>query len=417
MTEAGGGDRVATLTRGGLAAALAVARRHKLPADDPRILSARGNLLVHLAPAPVVARVATLTAWTRLPAADPANCRCSGQLVSYLAMQECARDSVVGAAEAPVAAVTETVTRPAIEAVEALIRRYIRLTPVIDIDRAELGLPPGPLTLKLEQLQHTGSFKARGAFANLLLGEVPAAGVVAASGGNHGAAVAYAAGVLGVPARIFVPTVSSAAKVSRIRSYGADLVVEGETYSDALALSERWAADSGARPVHAFDQAETMLGAGTVGLELGRQAPAATTVLAGVGGGGLLSGIAGACAGQARIIGAEPEGAPTMTEALKAGGPVDAATGSVAVDSLAPRQVGVLTFAMIAHHADRVVLVSDEAILRAQRLLWDWLRIVAEPGACAALAALLSGRYVAGPAEHVAVVVSGANTTAVRFGS
>ena len=330
-------------------------------------------------------------------------------------MQDCAQNSGATAAETPGAAVIDTVTRPAIEAVEALIRPFIRLTPVIDLDRAELGLPGGPLTLKLEQLQHTGSFKARGAFASLLLRKVPAAGVVAASGGNHGAAVAYAAGVLGVPARIFVPTVSSAAKVSRIRSYGADLVVEGETYSDALALSERWAAGSGAMSVHAFDQVQTMLGAGTLGLELGRQAPGATTMLAGIGGGGLLSGIAGACAGRARIVGAEPEGAPTMTEAIKAGGPVDAATGSVAVDSLAPRRAGALTFAMIAHHCDRVVLVSDEAILQAQQLLWDRLRVVAEPGACAALAALLTGQYEAGPGEHVAVVVSGANTTAVNF--
>ena len=338
-------------------------------------------------------------------------------MVSYLAMQDCAEDSGVTAAETPGAAVIDTVTRPAIEAVAGLIRRFVRLTPVIELDRSELGLPPGPLTLKLEQFQHTGSFKARGAFANLLLRSVPAAGVVAASGGNHGAAVAYAAGVLGVPARIFVPTVSSAAKVSRIRCYGADLVVEGDTYSDALELSEQWAARSGALPVHAFDQAETMLGAGTLGLELGRQAPGATTVLAGVGGGGLLSGVAAAYAGRARIVGAEPEGAPTMTAAMKAGRPVDAATGSVAVDSLAPRQVGALTFAMISHHADRIVLVSDEAILRAQLLLWDRLRVVAEPGACAALAALLTGQYEAGPGEQVAVVISGANTTAVYFGS
>ncbi len=318
--------------------------------------------------------------------------------------------------ETPVAPVTDSVTRTAIEAVEPLIRPFLRMTPVISLDRSELGLPPGPLTIKLEQLQHTGSFKARGAFANLLLRPVPAAGVVAASGGNHGAAVAYAAGVLGIPARIFVPTVSSAAKVSRIRGYGADLVVAGATYSDALALSERWAADSGALRVHAFDQVETMLGAGTLALELIRQAPGATTVLAGIGGGGLLSGIAGAYAGRARLVGAEPDGAPTMTEALKAGRPVDAVTGSVAVDSLAPRRVGALTFSMISHHAERVVLVSDEAIARAQQLLWDRLRVVAEPGACAALAALLAGRYETGPDEHVALVVSGANTTAVNFG-
>jgi threonine dehydratase len=307
-------------------------------------------------------------------------------------------------------------TAAAVAAVEARIRPYIRRTPVIDIDRADLGLPAGPLTLKLEQLQHSGSFKARGAFANLLLRDVPAAGVAAASGGNHGAAVAYAAGVLGVPARIFVPEVSSAAKISRIRGYGADLVVEGATYSDALAVSQQWIAASGAMPVHAFNQPETVLGAGTVGLELRQQAPQVTTVLAGVGGGGLLSGIATACGGEVRVIGVEPEGAPTMTEALAAGQPVDAATGSVAVDSLAPRRVGELTFEVTAARVHAVVLVSDEAILQAQRLLWETLRVVGEPGGCAALAALLSGGYVPGPGENVAVVVSGANTGAVDFG-
>ncbi len=310
----------------------------------------------------------------------------------------------------------DALTRAAVAAVESRIRPYVRCTPVISIDRADLGLPAGPLALKLEQLQHSGSFKARGAFANLLLRDVPAAGVAAASGGNHGAAVAYAAGVLGVPARIFVPEVSPAAKISRIRGYGADLVIEGATYSDALAVCQQWSAASGAIPVHAFNQAETVLGAGTLGLELSRQAADVTTVLAGVGGGGLLSGIATACPGEVKVVGVEPEGAPTMTEALAAGRPVDAATGSVAVDSLAPRRVGELTFSLISQRVHSVVLVSDEAILRAQQALWDTLRVVGEPGACAALAALLSGRYVPEPGESVAVVVSGANTTAVRFG-
>ncbi len=310
----------------------------------------------------------------------------------------------------------DALTRAAVAAVESRIRPYVRCTPVISIDRADLGLPAGPLALKLEQLQHSGSFKARGAFANLLLRDVPAAGVAAASGGNHGAAVAYAAGVLGVPARIFVPEVSPAAKISRIRGYGADLVIEGATYSDALAVCQQWSAASGAMPVHAFNQAETVLGAGTLGLELSRQAADVTTVLAGVGGGGLLSGIATACPGEVKVVGVEPEGAPTMTEALAAGRPVDAATGSVAVDSLAPRRVGELTFSLISQRVHSVVLVSDEAILRAQQALWDTLRVVGEPGACAALAALLSGRYVPEPGESVAVVVSGANTTAVRFG-
>jgi threonine dehydratase len=287
------------------------------------------------------------------------------------------------------------------------------------VDLADFGLDAGPLpltlTLKLEQLQHSGSFKVRGAFANLLLRDIPAAGVVAASGGNHGAAVAYAAGVLGIPARIFVPEVSSPAKISRIRGYGADLVVQGATYSDALAISQEWVTASGALPVHAYDQPETVLGAGTTGLELVAQAPGADTILAAIGGGGLLSGIAVACTGHARIVGAEPDGAPTMSEALRAGCPVDAPTGSVAVDSLAPRQVGKLTFSVIASLVDSVVRVSDEAILAAQQLLWDRLRIVAEPGGVTALAAVLSGQYSPAPGEHVAVVISGANTTAVDF--
>lgn len=318
-------------------------------------------------------------------------------------------------AEQP-ASLAGAVTRPAIAANAGLIRPYVRRTPVISIDAAELGLAAGELVLKLEQLQHSGSFKARGAFTNLLRREVPTAGVVAASGGNHGAAVAYAAGILGIPARIFVPEVSSAAKISRIRSYGAELVVSGASYSDALALSQDAVASSGAMPVHAYDQVETMLGTGTVAIELGQQAPAVTTVLAGVGGGGLLAGLCAAYDGRVRVVGAEPEDAPTLTRALKAGRPVDAPVGSVAVDSLAPRRAGELTLPVIARYAGGVVLVSDAAILRAQQLLWDRLRVVAEPGGCAALAALLSGRYVPAPDEVVAVVISGANTTAVDFG-
>jgi threonine dehydratase len=319
---------------------------------------------------------------------------------------------------AGLAATLRRLSPRAVAEVERVIRPYVRLTPVVTIDRAELGLPgePGPLTLKLEQLQHSGSFKVRGAFANLLLRDVPPAGVVAASGGNHGAAVAYAAGVLGMQARIFVPEVSSPAKVSRIRAYGGDLVVTGATYSDALAASQDWARGSGALEIHAFNQAETILGAGSLGLELARQAPAAATVLAGVGGGGLLAGVATAYSGSPdsiRVVGAEPEEAPTMTAALAAGRPVDAPTGSVAVDSLAPRRVGELTVAVAERHVDRVLLVPDAAILAAQRLLWERLRIVAEPGACAALSALLSGRYSPAAGEHIAVVISGANTTAV----
>jgi threonine dehydratase len=319
----------------------------------------------------------------------------------------------MGVTDTDAADQAKALTPQDVAAVAERIERYVRRTPVVTVDLADFGLDPGPLTLKLEQLQHSGSFKARGAFTNLLLRDIPPAGVVAASGGNHGAAVAYAAGVLGVPARIFVPEVSSPAKISRIRGYGADLVVAGATYSDAFAISQRWAAESGALRVHAYDQVQTILGAGTTGHELAGQAPQATTVLAAIGGGGLLSGIAVACSGRAKIVGVEPEGAPTMTRALAAGRPVDAPTGSVAVDSLAPRQVGELTFAVVSDRVDTVVLVDDDAIVAAQQLLWERLRIVAEPGGVSALSALLSRRYRPAPGEHVAVVISGANTTAV----
>src|SRR5690348_5387683 len=270
----------------------------------------------------------------------------------------------------------------------------------------------------MEHLQHSGSFKVRGAFANLLLRPVPAAGVAAASGGNHGAAVAYAARALGLPARIFVPEVSSPAKISRIRGYGANLVVGGASYADALAACDAWVAASGALPVPAFDQPETVLGAGSLGAELQRQAPAVPAVLASVGGGGLLAGICAAyqhARDRPAIVGVEPSGAPTLTRALAAGQPVDAEVGSVAIDSLAPRRVGEHPFAVISAVVRRVVLVSDEDIGRAQELLWDRLRLVAEPGGCAALAAVLAGQYEPGPGEAVAVVISGANTTAVDF--
>jgi len=307
------------------------------------------------------------------------------------------------------------ITPAAVASVAEQIRPYIRRTPVITIDRAELGLAPGPLALKLEQLQHSGSFKVRGAFANLLLRAIPPAGVVAASGGNHGAAVAYAARALGIPAKIFVPEVSSPAKISRIRSYGADLAVGGASYHEARAASEDWAAASGALQVPAFDQEETILGAGSLAIELREQLPETAAVLASVGGGGLLAGICAGYAGQAAIIGVEPAGAPTLTRALAAGAPVDAEVGSVAVDSLAPLRIGERTFAVLCAAVREVVLVSDTDIGSAQELLWDRLRLVAEPGGCAALAAVLSGRFTPDPDGLVTVVVSGANTTAVDF--
>ena len=272
------------------------------------------------------------------------------------------------------------------------------------------------MTFKLEHLQHAGSFKTRGAFAHLLTRTIPAAGVVAASGGNHGAAVAYAAKQRGVPARIFVPTVSSPAKIERIRDYGADLVVTGDRYADALEASETWAEQSGALRIHAFDQVETLLGQGSVGLELSEQAPALETLLVAVGGGGLIGGIAAWYANGVRMVGVEPEGAPTLTRALAAGRPVDTEAGSVAADSLAPRRVGELMFAIAQTSIERVVLVSDEAILRAQAALWNTLRLVVEPGGAAVLGALLSGAYQPRAGERVGVLLSGGNTVGVSFG-
>jgi threonine dehydratase len=308
------------------------------------------------------------------------------------------------------------IDRTQIAATYDIIRPYIRTTPTVVVSGADFGRPAFQVTLKLEHLQHAGSFKTRGAFANLLTRELPDAGVVAASGGNHGAAVAYAAMRLNVPARIFVPTVSSPAKVSRIRGYGADLAIVGDRYADALEASEAWAAQSGALPVHAFDQPETLLGQGTLALELNAQAPDLDTILVAVGGGGLIGGMAAWYAGGVHMIGVEPEGAPTLTAALEAGRPVDAPAGSIAADSLAPRRVGELMFAIARSHLADVVLVSDAAIHRAQQVLWEALRIVVEPGGAAAFAALLDGSYQPRADERVGVVISGGNTTAVDFG-
>jgi threonine dehydratase len=305
----------------------------------------------------------------------------------------------------------QTIDRAAIAACLAHIGPFVRRTPVLDAGR--LGAPH--VSLKLEFLQHAGSFKARGAFANLTMREVPRTGVVAASGGNHGAAVAYAAQQLGVAAKIFVPQISSPAKIERIRSYGADLVVGGAAYADALSASEAWAESSGAMRVHAYDQRETLLGAGTVALETEEQVDGVETVIAAVGGGGLLGGIAAALGGRTRVIGVEPEGCPTLTHALEAGGPVDAPVGGIAADSLGAKRVGALMFPIAQQHVAQVVLVSDDDIRAAQRALWASYRIVAEPGGAAAFAAVHAGRYKPRLGERVAVVVSGANTTAVNF--
>lgn len=311
----------------------------------------------------------------------------------------------------------EHLTPARIEQTAATIRSYVRRTPVIEADGADFGLPGVQLAFKLEFLQHGGSFKARGAFTNLLTRYVPAAGVVAASGGNHGVAVALAAKRTGKPAAIFVPSVCSPAKLAQIKHYGADVKIAGDRYADALAASEIWQRETGALPVHAFEQIETLLGQATVALEFEQQAPQLDAVLVAVGGGGLIGGMAAWYQGRTRLIGVEPEGAPTLTHALAAGHPVDAPTGSVAADSLAPRQVGALMFPLAQRYIERTVLVTDDAIRNAQKTLWQTLRVVAEPGGAAAFAALQSGAYATKPGDRIGILLCGANTDAVHFSS
>jgi threonine dehydratase len=311
---------------------------------------------------------------------------------------------------------SEAIDRPEIAATEALIRPYIRQTPVMEVAPQDLGMAAGfTLTLKLEFLQHTGSFKPRGAFSGMLYQPLPSAGVVAASGGNHGAAVAFAAQRLGVAAAIFVPSVAAPSKLARIRAYGAALTVAGDRYDDALAASRRHMQQTGARGLHAYDQRETLLGQATVASELERQCPDIDTVLVAVGGGGLIGGMAAWLRGRVKLVGVEPETAPTLHAALAAGRPVAAPAGGIAADSLAPRQVGGLMFPLAQAFVERVVLVSDDAIADAQKRLWQTLRIPAEPGGVAALAALLSGRYRPAVGERVAVLVCGANPGSLAF--
>lgn len=306
------------------------------------------------------------------------------------------------------------IDRAGIEEAYGRIAPFVRHTPVIDVDGQDFGLSV-PLHLKLELLQHASSFKPRGAFMNLLTRDVPKAGVVAASGGNHGAAVAYAAMRLGIPARIYVPTVSPQAKVQRIKDYGAEVVVTGARYADALAASEEWIAASGALDVHAYDQAETLLGQGTTALEFERQVSGLDTVLVAVGGGGFIGGIAAWFAGRTKVVGVEPRTSRALHAALEAGRPVEVEVEGIAADSLGARSVGRLMYPIAATHVSEVALVADDDIRAAQAALWQQLRLVAEPGGAAALAALLSGAYQPGPDERVGVLVCGGNTDKVPF--
>lgn len=302
------------------------------------------------------------------------------------------------------------ITRERIQATERVIRPYIRRTPILEVDGADFGLDSIKITLKLELLQHAGSFKARGAFTNILTRDVPPVGVVAASGGNHGVAVAFAAMKLHKPATIFIPSVASKTKLDRIRKCGAELIMAGDRYAESLEASEAWTAQSGALPIHAYEGDATLLGQGTLGMELEEQAPQLDSVLVAVGGGGLIGGVLSWYQDRVKVIAVEPMEAPTLQYALKAGRPVDAPAGGIAADSLAPRQVGQQMFPIAQKYVHSALLVSDEEIIAAQKKLWETTRIIAEPGGATAFAGLLSGRYKPEPGERVGVIVCGGNT-------
>jgi threonine dehydratase len=308
---------------------------------------------------------------------------------------------------------TPAVSRAAIAAAAARLAPHVRRTPVLAVPAGELGLG-AEMVLKLELLQHAGSFKPRGAFNRILTareaGELPHAGVIAASGGNHGAAVAYAARALGLTAEIFVPQHTPATKIARIESFGARLVRGGETYAEALEASRARQAETGAMEVHAFDHAAVLAGQGTVAKEFLEDAPGLTHLLIATGGGGLIGGMAAWTENRAQVVSVEPTGCPGLHNALAAGAPVASPVGGLAADALGARQVGSLMFPIAQSHVTRAVLVEDEAIRAAQRLLWDRFRLVAEPGGATALAAILSGAFAAPPGSRIGVLVCGSNT-------
>jgi threonine dehydratase len=305
------------------------------------------------------------------------------------------------------------ITRDAITRAAARIANHVRRTPVVSVTVEGVELP---VTLKLELLQHAGSFKSRGAFNTLLQASVGAGGVATASGGNHGAAVAYASRQLGHRAKIFVPEISSPAKVARIASYGAEVVQKGANYSEALALCEAWIAESGATSVHAYDAEATLEGQGTLGRELEAQAPGIDTLLVAVGGGGLIGGIAAWYQSGVKIVGVEPQTCNTLHAAMAAGERVAVKPSGLATDSLGASTVGKLMFEIAKDHIAQVTLISDDDIRNAQRHLWREMQLVTEPGGAAAFAALLSGAYKPEKDERVGIVVCGANTSMDVFG-
>lgn len=310
--------------------------------------------------------------------------------------------------------------------VEQAMRRIasrVRYTPTLAVKLAECqptrgdnpALESESVVLKLEYLQHSGSFKARGAFHNVLVREIPEAGVVAASGGNHGAAVAFVAQQLGVAAHIFVPEVSARAKRERIEQFGATLAIAGRRYADSLIAATAFASETGALAVHAYDTPETLAGAGTVALEIAKQHPNVDTVLVAVGGGGLLGGMAAYFGDDVKIVAVETQGTAALYSAIQAGHPVDVDTDGIATDSLGARCIGDLCFPILQRYVDESLLVNDDEVRQAQAMLWQNFRIASEAGGAVAFAALSSGSYQLEQNEKVAVVLCGANTDAVRF--
>jgi len=299
-----------------------------------------------------------------------------------------------------------------ITAAQPRIAPYIRRTPVIEATVSGLA---SPVMLKLEQMQHTGSFKARGAFNTLLSQAVPAAGLGAASGGNHGAAVAWAGARLGHRARIFVPEMAGPAKIALIERLGADLSVVPGAYANALEAARAHEAETGAMQIHAYDAPATVAGQGTVMAEWEAQGLAADTVLIAVGGGGLIAGAMGWLAGRRKVVAVEPETSSALHAALAAGGPVDVEVSGIAANALGARRVGEICFGLAERHLGDSVLVTDAAIAEAQALIWRELRQLVEPAGAAALAALISGAYRPEPGERVAVLVCGGNVAPDPF--
>jgi threonine dehydratase len=306
---------------------------------------------------------------------------------------------------------TERVDRASIEVAALRIEPHVRRTPLWVLDSAAFDLP-GPryeVWLKLEQLQVSGSFKARGMFNRLLANPIPSAGVIAASGGNAGIATAAAARALGVQAEIFLPSVSSAAKRARLAALGARVIVAGEQYADALAACIDRQRETGALMTHAYDQVEVVAGAGTLAREIEAQQGLPDAVLVSVGGGGLVAGIAAWCAGRSRVLALEPELAPTLQRARAAGAPVDVAVGGIAADALGARRIGTIAWEITRQHVADALLLGEDTIRDAQRLLWQRFQLAVEPAAALPLAALRSGAVQPRAGDRIALIVCGAN--------